>query len=147
MKTPIEVSEIRAGDKILATYKVFDAEYEVTYISSADRSPWKSKREVDMGSEVKHFLLDRPKPPVDLPTEPSLGWADGQLGFWNEWKGTLNGRFANGHVSQAPRPDNYVAATAVPTSVLKALKDAWPWDAPTPVAKFLAAVDDTEATS
>ena len=66
MKRPIEPADIRAGDLIRCEWKESDAAEE-----------WRSP--VDAGStwdpaKVDHFLLDRPTPPVELPTEPTLGW-------------------------------------------------------------------------
>ena len=65
MKRPIEPADIRAGDLIRCEWKESDAAEE-----------WRSP--VDAGStwdpaKVDHFLLDRPTPPVELPTEPTYG--------------------------------------------------------------------------
>ncbi len=143
MKRPIEFEDIRVGD-------VVDVEWDSPAAVSGYMSVrFKARidRQKPIGA-VRAFLIDRPeppKPPVELPPTPSLGWADGQLGFWNEWQGTLNGRFANGQVSQAPRPDTYVAATAVPTSALDELRRTevglFRSGAQVAIADFLAAVD------
>lgn len=135
MKTPIEVSEIRKGDRIVAKYKVFDAEYEVTYTASGSGQPWRSKKDVDINSEVEHYLLDRPAPAVDLPTEPTLGWLEvsdtGQANF-TRIPGRVLGVFKNrktvvdgGTIGSWSHDlvTAFTPATAVPTSALDELRE------------------------
>jgi hypothetical protein len=64
MKRPIEPADIRAGDLIRCEWPDDSA------------SEWRSKTSGPAGwnaDRVSYFLLDRPTPPVDLPTE-SLTW-------------------------------------------------------------------------
>lgn len=61
MKEPIEVKDIRKGDVIRFEYPTTRSAHE--YRANFDRESW---------GAGQHFLLERPTPPVKLPTEP--GW-------------------------------------------------------------------------
>ena len=64
-RTPIEPSEIRKGDLI-----------RVEWPDDNSRE-YRASRDGDnniFGGTSRFFLLDRPAPAVELPTEPTLGW-------------------------------------------------------------------------
>jgi hypothetical protein len=65
VKTPIEPSRIRKGDLIRFEFED-DRAIEIRVAFDADRSH---------PSAIRRYLLDRLEPPVELPTEPTLGWA------------------------------------------------------------------------
>ena len=145
MKTPIEYDAIRAGDTVerewlgtILRMPVARVHQGLLYspeeycAADCDDSTWS--------------LIDRPKPPVDLPTEPTLGWAnfggsDTCLSIWSEQMRPVCqcGSSAGGDPEKL---ESFVAATAVPTSALDELRlvtrSAWE-GAPSRV--FLAAVD------
>lgn len=163
MKEPIEPSEIRGGDRILATYKRFDAEYEVTYTSSCDGQPWRLKSDVDIDSKVEHYLLDRPKPAVELPTEPTLGWLKWYAGEESSGLGIERtglgiywviegGVTDSGGGGMWPMKDvtAFTPATAVPTAALDELRRNHDCSGPLSclrehVDTFLAAVDEAQS--
>ena len=63
-KTPIEPGDIRKGDLIRAEYTI-DREPEAhEHVANCDGDIW------GRVGGTTHFRLDRPKPPVVLPTEP-----------------------------------------------------------------------------
>lgn len=156
-KTPIDPSEIRAGDLIrwepgagvMSNYRA------VEYKAGCDGQQQQSN-----GS---YYLLDRPTPPVSLPTEPTLGWLTWFAGEESSGLGahrTLLGiyhRMGNGDITDeaaagAWGPQDVIAftrATAVPIEALDRLRSDvadWPPMSPNSVlGRFLAAVD--EATS
>jgi hypothetical protein len=122
MKTPIEPSEIRKGDLIRAEFGNRDAR---EYVAGRDAH--------HLGVTYRHYLLDRPKPAVELPTEPTLGWvhfsegAKGWLGFVDDQGGSdglFNATTERGYASNcfiASRVTAFIPATAVPTEHWTAL--------------------------
>jgi hypothetical protein len=64
MKRPIEPSEIRTGD--LIRREIGDSAQEWR-VGATWKAPWRP--------HGTYYLLDRPTPPVELPKEPTLGWA------------------------------------------------------------------------
>lgn len=71
MKTPIDPKNIRAGDLIRwesATRHGTANEYRAT------------GGEGDFMEQGRLYLLDRPKPVVDIPSTPTLGWIDATAG-------------------------------------------------------------------
>lgn len=119
MKQPIEPRDIRKGDLVRAGFGTVST----TRVTALE---YRAERDGDRYSDdaVAWQLLDRPEPAVELPLSPSLGWADGRLGFWNGWMGRLNGRYASGEAVMEPPPAEIVLATAVPTEALDALRVA-----------------------
>lgn len=70
MKEPIEIADIRKGDLIRFEPKppVDFIASAIEYVASYDKAAWRDSEDVPS----QHYLLDRPTPPVELPTEP--GW-------------------------------------------------------------------------
>ena len=107
-KTPIEPKDIRKGDLIRKEYGAVEGGLSaVEYVAA---------HEADGGGEDSHFLLERPKPVVVLPTEPGAY----QGTYKNGEKGSLyvldtGGRwhdFSSGHSEQRNwTPTNYAPLT------------------------------------
>lgn len=62
MKEPIEIADIRKGDLIRFEYDDKESAHE--YRANFKCEMW--------GDRGQHFLLERPTPPVTLPTEPGM---------------------------------------------------------------------------
>lgn len=162
MKRPIEPADIRKGDLIRvealrpSSQPWGDSAHEFRAAADRDDHGWVQTR-------FNWYLLDRPEPAVELPTEPTLGWMrhDVQpsraipssiLAFW-QYDEERN--WLNSHDGRGFRPDRITAvtpATAVPTDALDALRDyrhGLDWDVKTPavrrIDKFLAAVDRAQS--
>lgn len=101
MKTPIEPSQIRKGDLIRKEYEVGNGELALEYRATGDAH--------GKGGPGQHFPLDRPKPAVELPTEPTLGWLtySGSQTF---------GRFRAGDISESDYATSKDAPVAVGVS-------------------------------
>lgn len=147
-KTPIDPKDIRKGDLIrwegdpsLGSGGVKVAEYGAEY----DGNSWTLSGQ--------HYLLDRPKPPVDLPTEPTLGWLsahtnpDPTLGAWR-----TEDRYVtrDGTYRLADDVTAFTPATAVPTKALDELRTQHRVNVTlesryASVTRFLAAVDEANA--
>ena len=143
MKRPIEPADIRAGDLIRCEWPDDSA------------SEWRSKTSGPAGwnaDRVSYFLLDRPSPPVELPTEPTLGWltvenTEPMLDVWRADRQNNPGYddfgdWAAGHVT-AHRRESVTAfrpAVAVPKAALDKLRKAE--NVVRGVNDFLAAVDE-----
>lgn len=129
MKTPIAFEDIRVGDKV-----------EVEWDEPAPISGFTFVRLVATcdgqrpNRAARAFLLDRPAPAVELPTEPTLGWLTLEAtGFFagsstsletvwlNDAKTGLihAGRTA---LTNVDRVKDFTPATAVPTSALDELR-------------------------
>lgn len=127
MKTPIEPSDIRAGDLVREEYaeawltdhgtERFAVEYRATH----------DRHTLALSHVSGHFLLDRPKPDVELPTVTTLGWAVGVadptplLAVW------LLQRADTLYSMRAPdlaaeKVTSFTPATAVPTEALNAVR-------------------------
>jgi hypothetical protein len=130
MKEPIKPEDIRKGDLI---------RWEST--SSDDAREWRVTEldSVQMTPRGHWFLLDRPTPAVNLPTEPTLGWASGRteygvevsnlFGSWAQPTDLLN---RTGHTYaddyglvhlKAREVTAFTRATAVPTEALDRLRE------------------------
>lgn len=68
MKQPIKPEDIRKGDLIRVEYE--HDEYTVEKRVGVDGVP------LGLACGTRYYLLDRPKPKPDLPTKPTLGWAE-----------------------------------------------------------------------
>ncbi len=153
-RTPIEPSEIRKGDLIRCEWpdewpdEVPDEHQAcraLEYVAPRDNYPWTP--------DATHFLLDRPAPAVELPTEPTLGWVDHaelspQFGAWVRRGETLyamrQSDFAASDVTA------FTPATAVPTEALNMLRAGCFMtvsEAAEVIAHFLAAVDRANGTA
>jgi hypothetical protein len=155
-KTPIDPSEIRKGDLIRCEW-----DGSVPGLQAAEFTA--SGHGHSLYSEApQHYLLDRPIPPVSLPTEPTLGWLTARerkggacpvahLAIWNlhrdpdvsiQWNGSNCGIARNWVTA-------FIPAVAVPTDALAGLRkyrNDLDWDCATPAVRridaFLAAVDE-----
>ena len=79
-KTPIEPGDIRKGDLIRKEYRVpLGAKTAFEYLAGSNGDSYASDR-------GNYFLLDRPKPPVVLPTEPGI-YADKAGSAWDTQHG------------------------------------------------------------
>lgn len=129
MKTPIEPSEIRKGDLIRWESGHSDEAHE--YRAECAGHNW-------IGQSETFYLLDRPTPPVVLPTEPTLGWLSvTSLGLGTGSQPGTVLAFVNDrgeHASVEAYPHGYwshefvtafVEATAIPTGVLDAFRTEW----------------------
>lgn len=165
-KTPIDPSEIRAGDTIERHWMGTVMTMPVARLSAKGGLAYSPEGYcVGLTTEdgEKFFLLDRPVPPVSLPTEPTLGWLTWYAGEESSGLGahrTLLGiyhRMGNGDITDEAAAGAWGAqdviaftrATAVPIEALDRLRSDvadWPPMSPNSVlGRFLAAVD--EATS
>ena len=73
-KTPIEPGDILEGDTIRAEY--------ITIMNGPSAHEYVANRSGELWVEdASHFLLDRPKPPVVLPTEPG-SYSDSSGDLW-----------------------------------------------------------------
>lgn len=150
MKRPIEPADIRAGDLIRCEWPNDSA------------SEWRSKTSGPAGwnaERVSYFLLDRPTPPVELPTEPTLGWLENVYGarilkHWFRGEGVAEA-FDGDRWNFTKEVIGFTPAVAVPEAALDELRgvlaecsgkveDEWP-HMPRAVERFLAAVDEANA--
>ena len=106
---------------------------------------------VQMGARATR--VDRPKPAVELPTVPTLGWVRGEtfdplLAVWVRDDTTNDAPTfrAPAHVLHPDYVTAFTAATAVPTAVLEILRSL-AWLCPGPIGTFLAAVDAANGVS
>ena len=73
VKRPIEPADIRKGDLIRWEQEPsLVSEYAIEYRATEDG--------YFQSVTGQHYLLDRPSPPVELPTEPTLGWLENVYG-------------------------------------------------------------------
>lgn len=82
----IEPSEIRKGDTVRVEFPAGTINTAVEYIADRDNRSYDA-----FMSGSKHYLLDRPKPAVTLPSVPTLGWlsvcdAEPMLGRWRSYE-------------------------------------------------------------
>ena len=136
MSTPIEFKDLRVG---MTVECVWSPGHRVTGVIAEvdDGVVYSGPLDAHLiGSETDTFtLLDRPKPAVELPTVPSLGWAsfsvvmpglpETELGVWERRtfdNGNDTFRSVVAHnVSQAESVTAFTPATAVPTEALDKL--------------------------
>jgi hypothetical protein len=149
-KTPIKPEDIRKGDLIRFEYA---------------NIPGKASEYIAMGDEIPtynaghHFLLDRPKPTVDLPTKPTLGFISSgtvptsTVGMW--WVDPNDPSFVirDGSFRLADDITAFVPATAVPAEALDELRAVASGRrgcpdvaAPGAITTFLAAVDEVSCS-
>lgn len=120
----IDPADIRKGDAIRFDYtEPFDVT-AAEYVASRDGQGYTTR--LNLGN---HFLIDRPAPPVALPTEPTLGWAtwgdEQYLGVFVT-RG-VNLRAVDSEGATGGDRDTVTAftpATAVPTEALDELREA-----------------------
>ena len=155
MKRPIEASEIRKGDMVRAERLPAEdglplaIEYHATYAGDS---------RFNIEDDPRYFLLDRPTPPVELPTEPTLGWLNNSPHLLAIWKDCSEGAvrppcvrpvsvptpFDDGHITA------FTPAVAVPKAALEELQANHDCSGPLSclrghVDDFLAAVDEANA--
>jgi len=155
-RTPITPDEIRKGDLIRAekTDERPGSVRAAEYLADKDGQDW--------WSGANHFLLDHPTPPVELPTEPTHGWATvrdeesptGRCSVLSAWR--VKGEVLDGGVVGTWMREDviaFVAATSVPTDALDALRRETVTNSiggatldSESVGKFLAAVDSANGT-
>lgn len=150
MKTPIEPIDIRVDDLI---------RYEFGSMPGS-ASEWRAEVEGISPYQARagqHYLLDRPKPAVELPTIPSLGWVTTDLGFrdgatlafvgqWKKGSDAMTADYGHGYrrisglYGGRENVTAFTPATAVPTEALDELRAEWPYPDGA-VHAFLTAVD------
>lgn len=129
--TEIDPAEIRRGDTIRCEYAStartgFDA---VEYVATKDGT---GKSTV----VATYYLIDRPTPPIELPTKPTLGWARVEngvraVGIWSTYTHRYN--LSDQETVYLINPERefavsdvveFIPGTLVPTSALDALRKA-----------------------
>lgn len=119
MKEPIEPSEIRKGDLIRFEYDGDPREVA---------EEWRAQDDADgfhFRAPGHHYLIDRPKPDVELPTEPTLGWltANDERPYLSHVKLDGERAMTDGlYYAHASRVTAFTPATAVPTAALDELR-------------------------
>lgn len=141
MKTPIELADIRRDDLIRVEQENGTA-HEYRALKDAHRAYW-----------GHHYLLDRPTPPVQLPTEPTLGWVNGdwqsgpRLAVWMvdgpKWIKPVDNKTDEHGATYAPSVAAFTPAVAVPKAALDKLRKAE--NVVRGVNDFLTAVDEANA--
>lgn len=139
-RTPIDPADIKAGDLIRWERDFPGAGYNALEVVA-------SRDGQNISPYGQHYLLDRPKPPVGLPTEPTLGWAEYRghryLEVWerNEAPG-MSDRVVTACTGFGPITA-FTPATAVPTAALNELRRRVTcYGEGSPTSEFLAAVDE-----
>lgn len=144
MKTPIEGSDIRVGDRVMAVDRGFETTFTVDHIDGGRiyaraGNGGHHPNGFLWDSQSDWYLLDRPTPPVVLPTEPTLGWLtqsgldrfghfrqyiqDESTSGRNDWTATetdSRGKYRNAYCDVTA----FTPATAVPTDALEKLRAA-----------------------
>lgn len=152
MKEPIALADIKAGDLIRVEQEL-DKAHEFRAARDQERNGWGD-----------YYLLDRPKPAVELPTEPTLGWLTYrdtdypsanptiELGEWKARADRATVLDVHGLTSvPLAWAIAFTPAAAVPTAALDELREYINGlDFPnTPacrrIDKFLAAVDEAQS--
>lgn len=140
MKEPIEPSEIRAGDTIERHWLGTVTKMPIARITQHDTHAY-SPEGYCMGLAQENgalfFLIDRPKPAVELPTEPTLGWLDftasngGQAHALATWRVATVGMDGSTHAVNEwghmvsdidEKVTAFTPATAAPTDALEDLR-------------------------
>jgi hypothetical protein len=125
-KTPIEASEIRKGDLIRdeSPSGLTPHRRALEYVALRDGHVYSA-------GFGPFYLLDRPTPTVELPSEPTLGWLDSTgndhaLGIWRPLALTggpgLDNHYGDGHRALLPEITAFTPATAVPADSLDELR-------------------------
>lgn len=159
MKQPIEPSDIRVGDLIRSEARGDSFGGSVPLVASE----WIATADEIGGdyNSVRLYLLDRPEPAVELPTESTLGWLSVEsrgvgwrrLAHWNFPRISMDGAThaqnewgVNVVVDIDTKNPAFVAATAVPTAALDELRAAegnfFRSETQVAIRKFLAAIDE-----
>jgi hypothetical protein len=160
-KTPIDPKDIRKGDLIRNEWADGTAfEFRAKHNGDNLGAEWRGGGRASflMGATA-HYLLDRPKPPVALPTKPTLAWVDDgrgrALAYWD-------GSAYADEVTQEElartflraKITDFTPATAVPTEALNKFREvverphAMPlanWEGELVAHAFLSAVDEANA--
>lgn len=159
-RKPIAFEDIRIGDKVEQRFVRRGCATRrrgvVTAIKDGEVTGerWSVRigdSDLTSSEDVEWFLLDRPVPPVDLPTEPTLGWLTlpGGRALETVWtsndKASLH-RALGGSVDVA-NVTAFTPATAVPTAALDELRKHTPGWSTASVTTFLAAVDEANGKS
>jgi len=122
MKQPIDTNQIKAGDLIRVEWEQ-PTEIQATlareFVAQCDR------HSLDLWGPCRYYLLDRPKPTVVLPIEPTLGWATANFG--DRLIHTAGKGHGGTDVTDCGYVDScaitaFTPATAVPTAALDALR-------------------------
>ncbi len=148
MKRPIEPADIRKGDLIrweqepslISEYAIEYRATEPGYFQSVTG---------------QHYLIDRrPSPPVELPTEPTLGWLENVYGarilkHWFRGEGVAEA-FDGDRWNFTKEVIAFTPAVAVPKAALDELQANHDCSGPLSclrghVDDFLAAVDEANA--
>jgi hypothetical protein len=142
VKTPIELADIRRDDLIRVEQENGTA-HEYRALKDAHRAYW-----------GHHYLLDRPTPPVQLPTEPTLGWLENVYGArilrrWFRGEGVAEA-FDGDRWNFTKEVIAFTPAVAVPKAALDELQANHDCSGPLSclrghVDDFLAAVDEANA--
>lgn len=111
-RQPIDPADIKPGDLI----RWESAFPETATLATEFRAGSSGKGYRAAGT---YYLLDRPAPAVDLPMEPTLGWANGRIGIWQP--GGEDDYLWDCH-QDANGVTAFTPATAVPTSALEKLR-------------------------
>lgn len=151
MKEPIEPSEIRAGDLIREEYaEPWHTDGGIPRLAT-EYTATPELKTLCRRKASGYFLLDRPKPAVVLPTEPTLGWLTRRCpGFFGRVNTSLETVWLSDDKSQVNRAGlietipvervgAFTPATVVPSEALEKLRAN-----PLPqrdITVFLAAVD------
>lgn len=148
MKRPIEPADIRKGDLIRWEQEPsLVSEYAIEYRATEDG--------YFQSVTGQHYLLDRPTPPVELPTEPTLGWLNDApylLAVW--YPREVLGTAGVAQIEQTPFSADHIRAftpaAAVPKAALDELQANHDCSGPLSclrghVDDFLAAVDEANA--
>lgn len=156
MKTPIKPSEIRKGDliRIEWTRSQCGSSRALEYVALSDKMGMRRKLDSLEWHEASHYLLDRPTPVVDLPSEPTLGWltydsgdqGGSTLGHWYRFNSHIAhdncaGSYSHEYITA------FTPATAVPTEALNELRktatthNGADCHLHTGLSRFLAAID------
>lgn len=132
MKQPIEPEDIRKGDLIRYENGDLIRFRAGEYRAETDGDTWGPH-------PGRYFLLDRPKSPVDLPTEPTLGWAsfehhhdhlaETELGVWRHvvhgnGNDTITAAIQH-QIAQADTVTAFTPAVAVPKGALDELREVF----------------------
>ena len=122
-RTPIEPSEIRSGDLVRKELVGHPANYQaIEFIANVDgKAP-------DDGST--YYLLDRQKPAVELPTEPTWGWLTTResarsLGLWSSDQDCVHSVPLPSVRRVREKATAFIPATAVPTEALQEFRSWW----------------------
>lgn len=133
-RTPIEPSGLMVGDLVRCETTddvLLGGEFTATEFTWSE-----SHNPDDVAPGVQYFLLDRPAPPVAIPTKPTLGWlsigdSDTMARFYHVAETAVRGKrvFRDGVelVAQPEDVTSFTHATAVPTGAITELRlsDKW----------------------